>query len=291
MRFFVTGASGFVGQHLVPRLLEEGDVTTLQRPDGPNPVPAGCTALHGDITDPRDLADVPRMDVVVHLAAEASPERAQRDPARTAAVNVEGTRNVARLALRHGARLVFLSTGQVYGPSLGRPFRETDPANPQGPYPASKAAAEAVVAAMAAESLAAHTLRCFNMYGPAQVGPYVVPAMMESLAKGQTPALRDLAPARDFLYIGDAVEAMALAATAADVPDILNVASGRTWTIREVATTACRLAGAPAPTGPFVKADKVEADVSRLRALGWAPKVGLEEGLQRTLSWWQSAKR
>jgi len=288
VRFLVTGASGFVGSHLVPRLARLGQVTTLQRPDGPNVVPAGAASIVGDITVPGNLNSVAPMDVVVHLAAEASPERARRDPLRAQEVNVGGTRNVAELALRHGARLVFLSTGQVYGPSAGRPFTETDPPRPAGPYAESKAAAEAVLEGLASRGLRATTLRCFNMYGPRQVGPYVVPAILEAAAAGRTPVLRDLAPARDFLYVGDAVEAMALVAQRPDAPRVLNVASGRTVTIEQVAQVACRLAGVAPPTGPFHDHGAVAADVGRLRALGWAPRTPLEQGLAATLDWWRS---
>lgn len=290
MRSIVTGATGFVGSHLLPRLLSLGPVTTLQRPGGPNAVPPGCEALTGDITRPADLAALPQADVVVHLAAEASPQRAAADPAAARRVNVEGTRNVAQAAMERGAHLVFLSTGQVYGPSAGRPFREDDPLRPNGPYAQSKAEAEGVLTAMAQEGLRCSFLRCFNMYGPGQTGPYVVPDLMQALANAQTPRLRDLAPSRDFLYIEDSVAAMVLVArTRPQGP--LNIGSGLATPIRELARLGCDLAGVPPPDGPSVSNDVLVADVSRLQGLGWRPLVPLREGLARTLAWWRSAKR
>ncbi len=287
VRFLVTGATGFVGRHLAPRLLHEGPVTTLQRPDGPHPVPTGCSASEGDITKPRDLDGLPSVDIVVHLAGEASPQRTAQDPILAHRVNVDGTRNVAAWAARQGARLVFLSTGHVYGPPRGRPFRETDPLHPASPYARTKADAEAALQPLVQQGLSCTTLRCFNMYGPGQTGPYVVPALMEALAHGHTPTLRDLAPARDFLYISDAVEAMALAALRRDTPKVLNVASGQAHTIGEVAAIASALAGIAPPTGPYISADRVEADTHRLRALGWAPQATLDVGLRHTLDWWR----
>lgn len=288
MRCFVTGASGFVGRHLVPLLLEAGPVWALQRDDGVGPLPAGCTAVPGDVTSAQDLGSVPPVDVIVHLAAEASPQRASQRPDRARRTNVEGTRNVIDLARRRRARLVFLSTGQVYGPGGGRPLREDDPLRPGNVYAQTKAEAEGSVAQAGREGLSATTLRCFNMYGPGQTGPYVVPDIMAALRQGQTPLLRDLAPARDFLYIGDAARAIALVAGRPDAPPVLNVASGTTVTIGEVAAIACRLAGVPAPVGPRGRPDEVQVDVARMRGLGWSPQAGLEEGLRRTLDWWRA---
>lgn len=275
-----------MGGHVLPRLGNVGEVAILQRPgtlaqayDGP--------VFVGDITEPADLAAIPPMDVIVHMAAEASPQRAAQDPDAARRINVDGTANIAAMALEWGARLVNLSTGQVYGPSRGRPFTETAPLSPQGVYAETKMQAEQAVERARREGLDAVSLRCFNMYGPGQRGPYVVPDIMKSVVRGETPALRDLAPARDFLYITDAVEAIMLAIARPDLPPVVNVAAGKTCTIGEVARVACDLAGLAPPDGPFKNAEKVEVDVGQLRALGWTATVDLPTGLRSTLEWWR----
>jgi nucleoside-diphosphate-sugar epimerase len=284
MRFFVTGASGFVGTHVVPRLRRHGDVVALHRPGAEVPAHMeGVPTIEGDLLEPEAWQGKVEADAILHLAAEASPERAQKDPVATLRANVEGTLNVLRCAQGQGARFVFLSTGQVYGaPGPGR-ITESSPLRPSTFYAATKAAAETLVHQAALGGTKAVVLRAFNMYGPGQVGPYVVPTVLEQAVRRGVIEPRVSTPVRDFLYIEDAADAIVKAVQGG--VGTYNLASGRSRTIREVADILARLADVPVQhhDGP---ADELHVDSSAIQAaLQWRPTTSLEDGLAKTLAW------
>ncbi|MCA1810534.1 MAG: NAD(P)-dependent oxidoreductase [Halobacteriales archaeon] len=293
MRFLVTGASGFVGRHLVPRLLQEGGVVALHRPG--LPVPAhlkGCQVVRGDILRPASLPGG-RFDAVLHLAAEASPQRCERYPRLALRTNVEGTHAMLRWAEAHAGRFVLVSTAQVYAPAGGKPLAEDHPTRPITYYGATKLAAETLTLnAHDRGAVAACVVRPFNMYGPGQAPAYIVPTILAQVRGGVEVRVRSGRPVRDFLYIGDAVELLARAATHPNAAgQAFNAASGRSVTIEELARTAVKASGRDLPfasedrAAPHKEADAVHADAAKAaKLLGWNAPTPLGTGLARTLA-------
>jgi UDP-glucose 4-epimerase len=293
MRSFVTGASGFVGRHLVPRLLEEGEVAVLHRPGLPVPPHLeGCRVVRGDILRPASLPGG-RFDAVVHLAAEASPQRCERHPRLALRTNVEGTHAVLRWAEAHAARLVLASTAQVYAPAGKEPVAETHPTRPITYYGATKLAAEALALnAHDRGAVEACVVRPFNMYGPGQGSAYIVPTILAQVRAGREVRVRSGRPVRDFLYVGDAVELLARAASHPKAAgEAFNAASGKSASIEQVARAAIKASGKRLPFASedraalHKEADAVHADAGKARRLlGWRATTSLPAGLRATLA-------
>lgn len=299
-RFLVTGATGFIGKHIVPALRERGDVTLLVRETGEPPF-SGVRVVHGDVTRPETLsAAAAEADVILHMAAVSFVPDAVRDPVGAFAVNATGTVNLleAARASRSLRRFVFLSTGHVYGPAQYSPIDEEHPLRPNGPYGASKLAAESMVAAYhAAYGLPTTVLRTFNVYGPGQSERFLVPTIIQQLASGAAPKLGDGRPVRDFTYVGDFVDLLLRATEAPEaIGKALNVGSGRGASVAEVARLLMDIAGVKGePT--FQEAQHREGEIMELvvdnrrarEVLGWSPNVTLGAGLEAT--WRAEANR
>jgi UDP-glucose 4-epimerase len=306
MRACVTGGAGFIGSHLVDRLLADGwDVSVLDDLSSglrANLAQAGeRVRLHvGDLRAPADVAAaLEGAEVVLHLGARASVPRSVARPEEAVAVNVQGTLHVLEAARRAGVRrIVLASSSSVYGAAGRLPRREDDPLEPRSPYAATKAGAEGLVRAYGATfGLDGVVLRFFNVYGPRQRAdaPYaaVVPRFADALAAGRPLLLEgDGAQTRDFTYVADVVDAL-VQATAPAVPagSVLNVGSGSRVSVRDLAAALGRAAGRTpslqhAPARPGDVRDS-QADVRRAAALlGWAPRTSLAEGLAHVVESW-----
>src|SRR6266403_3799987 len=220
MRAVVTGGAGFIGSHVVEGLLARGDevhvLDDLSKGKRENIAP-GATLHVADIRDPDGVFDAVRPDAVVHLAAQADVRVSVERPDFDADVNVLGTVRILEAARRHGARVVFASSGGAgYGECDG-PAPETAPLRPLAPYGTSKLCGEEYVATWNRLYGTPHvSLRFGNVYGPRQV-PYgeagVVAIFMGLLRDGATPTIfGDGLQTRDYVYVGDVVDALLLAA-------------------------------------------------------------------------------
>src|SRR3954447_1136843 len=223
MRAVVTGGAGFVGSNLADALLAAGDRVTvidhLQRGHVHNLAPAfemGIDLRQGDVSDVDAmvgaLTDV-RPQAVYHLAAQIDVRRSVRDPSTDAHVNLGGTAAILEAAREAGvARVVLASTAGVYGDPPELPIRETTPVAPLSPYGASKAAAETYMSLFRRlHGLSTLCLRMSNVYGPRQ-DPHseagVVAIFCAAAAQGRTVTVCGGGrQTRDFLYVGDAVQA------------------------------------------------------------------------------------
>lgn len=276
MRALLTGAGGFIGRHLTRRLAEEHEVH----------------AFTGDVRKPDAFAGIPRADVAFHLAAVSSPPESVRDPANAWAVNADGTLHLLEWARRERVgRVVLVSSAHVYGPAQYSPIDERHPTVPTTPYGASKLAAEALAQAYAASyGLEVVVVRPFNVYGPGQGPGFLVPDILLQIREGKALVLGNPAPVRDFTYVDDAVDLLVRAGTAkAAAGATLNLGSGAGHAVGDVVRAALRAAGSsmqPTYDPARFRANEVkELVVDNRRAkevLGWAPRVGLDEGLRRT---------
>jgi UDP-glucose 4-epimerase len=299
----VTGGAGFIGSNLVAALLERGDeVRVLDNYSTGSR--ANLAALGRDVEVVEgDLRSYERVhtavrgtEVVFHQGALGSVPRSVQDPLSTTALNVEGTLNVHLAARDEGIRrVVAASSSSVYGDGGSFPRVETQAPNPISPYAVAKLAAERFcVSFTRVYGIETVALRYFNVFGPRQdpSSQYaaVVPRFIRAIADGRPVTVHgDGGQSRDFTYVENVVRANLLAADAADAAGrVLNIAAGGSETVNALADTIGRLLGKPVEKtyGPAQPGDVREswADVSAARdAIGYAPDVGFEEGLGRTI--------
>lgn len=310
VRVLVTGGAGFIGSHLVDALLERGArVRVLDDfSNGKRENLAHCAdrveLIEGDIRDPGTCATACReVGVVFHQAALGSVPRSMKDPSSSIAVNVGGTANVFAAARDAGVRrVVYASSSSVYGDSTRLPKREGEEGRPLSPYALSKVVDEELAEVFArCYGLEFVGLRYFNVYGPRQDpdGPYaaVVPLFFRAYLSGAAPVIfGDGAQSRDFTFVADAVSANLLGAVAPSSAcgRAYNVAGGNQTSVNDLAEAIRQAAGGgPAPRHEPPRAGDVlhsAADLARVgRELGYAPRVGLAEGLRRSLDHYRGA--
>ncbi len=300
MKVLVTGGGGFIGSNLVRALVEQGDdVRVLDNFSTGNRMNLAELANDVEIVEgelrsyERVHAATRGVEVVFHQGALPSVPRSVQDPLTTSAVNVEGTLNVLLAARDEGVRRVICaSSSSVYGNSGDLPRFETANPDPISPYGVSKLAAERYCVSFSrVYPLQTVALRYFNVFGPNQdpTSQYaaVVPRFITAIADGRPVAIYgDGEQRRDFTYVENVVEANVLAAVTEGVSGaVLNVATGRPTSVNELAETIGSLLGRsverddqPERTGDVRDS---WADVTRSRdLLGWAPRIGLEEGLR-----------
>ena len=301
MRAVVTGGAGFVGSHVVEALRARGDeVTVLDNLSSGRRenVPDGVTLAEGDIREPLDAVfDAARPEVVFHLAAQIDVRRSVAEPDYDATVNVLGTIRVLEGARRHGAQVVFSSTGgAIYG-ECEAPAPETAERNPLSPYGTSKLAAEEYLASYNRLYGSGHVaLRYGNVYGPRQ-DPHgeagVVAIFFNCFLAETTPKIYgDGRQTRDYVYAGDVARAT-LAAVGRD-GGVYNIGTARETSVLELYDLCRRVAGVeveaePAPERPG-ELQRSVLDVSLAeRELGWRPERALDDGLAETWAWISAA--
>ncbi len=305
----VTGADGFIGSHLVDRLLVEGASVralclytsdgSLGWLDGMSPAQrAAVDVVRGDVRDARLVREVVAgSDLVFHLAALVAIPYSYTAPASFLDVNAGGTLNVLEAVREHATRLVHTSTSEVYGTPRSVPITEDHPLQAQSPYAASKIAADKLCEAYARSfGTRAVTLRPFNTYGPRQSARAVIPTVLgQMLAGAEELHLGNLRPERDFTYVEDTVDGFVRLAAADLAPgSVVHLGTGRAVSVGDLVGLCAAVTGSSARvvTDPQrVRRDGSEVEVlrsepARARALlGWSPSVGLEEGLARTAAW------
>lgn len=316
MKILVTGAAGFIGSHLVERLLASGhdvvgldsfdsylyDAETKERNAALLVGKPRFALVRGDIVDRALVAELCRgKDLVVHLAALAGVRPSIQDPPRYARTNVEGTVSVLEGCRTGGvSRLVFASSSSVYGARdlATAAFCEDDPCLcPASPYAATKRSGELLCSTYRdLFGLGVASLRFFTVYGPRQRPEMAIHKFTRAIAAGQPVTLfGDGTTARDYTYIDDIIDGTTAACQQVAPGDlsIFNLGGSRTTTLARLV----QLVGEALGIEPRIDWQPAQpgdvpitfADVSRSeRELGYAPKVPIEEGIRRFVAWFRT---
>lgn len=310
MRVLVTGADGFIGSHLVERLVGEGkwDVTAFCQYNSRgsrgwlDEVPdTGFYTEYvlGDIRDARQVDEaMDGSELAIHLAALIDVPHSYNAPESYIDTNVRGTLNVLESARRQECQVVLVSTSEVYGTPATVPITESHPINPQSPYAASKVAADALAMAYHKSfGVDVRIIRPFNTYGPRQSTRGVVAHILTQLLAGvRKVPLGDVECERDFTFVSDTVDGII---RAADLPAgaVVHLGTGQSVTIEELFALCRGAADVPAVwefdqsrlRPPASEVMVLRSDPSKAKALmGWEAKVSLEDGIRRTVEWLRS---
>ncbi|MGE5290218.1 MAG: NAD-dependent epimerase/dehydratase family protein [Micromonosporaceae bacterium] len=304
MRVLVTGAAGFIGSHLVDRLVRDGHhvaaVDDLSSGNEANLAAAGAAAeFHRlDVTGPglRELASRWRPEVVCHLAAQVSVRESIADPLHDAVVNVIGTVNVLEAARVPGCRkVVFTSSVAVYGIPAALPVSADGGLSPRSPYAASKICGEVYLDTYRAlHGLDFTTLTLANVYGPRQrpggeAG--VVAILADGLLRGErTHVYGDGSQTRDYVYVEDVVDAFARACTERGSGRRFNIGTGILTSDLALHSLIAEIAGAPdtpefAPPRPGDLPAMAVDPLPAQDGLGWVPATSLRDGIKATVDW------
>jgi nucleoside-diphosphate-sugar epimerase len=312
MKVFVTGAAGFLGSHLVDRLLADGD-----RVVGIDNLATGSRANLAHLVDNHAFAfiaadvsqawtwarELDKPDVILHFASPASPVDYGREPLATMAVNALGVMHAVELCQARGARLLFASTSETYGDPLEHPQRETywgnvNPVGVRACYDESKRYGEAyLTSAVRKLGIDGRIVRIFNTYGPRmQPGDgRVVPNFCLSALRGEPLTVYgDGRQTRSFCYVSDLIDGIVRLAKGAGLSGkVVNIGNPDEFTIAELASIVSDMVGVPlnavAQQLPPDDPTRRKPDITLARnLLGWEPKVALRDGLVSTLDYFRA---
>ena len=303
MKILVTGGAGFIGSHIVDRLISEGhevsviDNLSTGRIENLN---RKAEFYKMDIVSPRieKVFKKERPELICHLAAQMDVRKSVADPAYDAQTNIIGMLNLLENGMRYGTRrVIFASTGgAVYGEGGPIPTPETCPPGPVSPYGISKLTGEHYLFFYnVTYGLSYVALRYANVYGPRQ-DPFgeagVVAIFAQKLLKNEQPVINGNGmQTRDYVYVDDVVDAVS-SAIYSDISDILNVGTGIETSVNQLFRLLVEITGSSAREvyGPAKKGEQARSCLSYdkiKKALEWEPKVPLQEGLSRTVAFFR----
>lgn len=288
MKALVTGAAGFLGRHVARRLRDTGwtvvgfDVAMFEEP--------GVATLQGDLTEANSVEHAVRgVDVIAHIGAIGDVYLAGDQPALAAEVNVVGTANVVEAASRHGARLVYASTWEVYGEPEFQPITEEHPTMPDHPYSITKLAGESLVLSAARlRGLPALALRLGTAYGSGLRPNSVFRIFIDRARRGEPITIQgDGSQGRQFTHASDIARAFELAATSSASGMALNIVAPETISIKELAERVVERFPTELAFGEPRPGDVPPALVSAERAssvLGWSAQTPFGRGLDELIA-------
>ena len=311
MKYFVTGAAGFIGSNYVRWLLANTDHTVtvfdkltyagnlesindlVDAPDG------RCAFVQGDICD-RDAVEaaLPGHDIVVHFAAESHVDRSIEDPYAFVHTNVFGTNVLCDVARRSDIeRFVHISTDETYGSIDVGSFQESDRLVPRSPYSAAKAGSDLIALSyVTTYGLPVVVTRCSNNYGPYQFPEKLIPLFTTNLLDGhKVPLYGDGGNIRDWIHVEDHNRAVQVVLEKGEIGEVYNIGAHNEITNREITYRLLELCGRDES---FIEqvADRLghdrrySVDIDRISALGWKLTRDFETGLAETVDWYKSRR-
>ena len=304
MKVLVTGGAGFIGSHIVRRMLDlDHEVVVLDnfstgRRSNLDAVLSDIDVSEGDVGCLEQVEQaIAGCDAVFHQAALPSVPRSIADPLSSHQANATGTLNVLEAARRGELqRIVHTSTSEVYGTAQEIPIHEEHRLHPQSPYAATKVAADQLALSYQRSfDTPVAIVRPFNTYGPRQSARAVIPTIVTQALARETIELGATDTTRDFVYVGDTVAGMMSAGRGDGIEgEVINLGTGVEVSIAEVVQRVLGLLERDVPVSldddrlrpSDSEVERLVADISKAKALlGWAPEVDLDEGLQRTIDW------
>ncbi|HVA06302.1 MAG TPA: NAD-dependent epimerase/dehydratase family protein [Acidimicrobiales bacterium] len=308
-RVLVTGATGFLGSHVVTRLVAEdaevfgvsSSVSSVapERLDG---VLDHMVLLEANLRDASSLTEVVRVarpELVIHQAAFTHVGKSFTRIDENIQTNIQGTANLLLALDGKYERFVNIGSGDVYG-DAPVPFTEDGPVRPASPYAVSKYAAERFCRMFhVAYGWPIVCLRPFNVYGPQQSPDRIIPELIISALRGRDLKMTEGKQSREFMYVDDVADLFVRALTQPGIDgEVINVSRGEEVTIREVAETVLELMGNPV-RALFGALDYRPTEIWRMfgdntkarELLDWTPATTLTDGLQRTIAWYRSQQR
>jgi UDP-glucose 4-epimerase len=280
----VTGDSGFIGSHLLERLMQE-EIEVF----GASRSTSGI-----DVTKWDDVKDIASKNVLFHLAGLTNVPASFQNPRDFYTSNILGTLNMLEWCRVNDVKKMVYSSTFVYGPPIYLPVDESHPIAPNNPYSSSKYLGEQLCETYCRDyGLDIVILRLFNIYGPGQKGNFLIPAILEQLSGGNV-SLADSRPKRDYLYIDDVVDAF-LCASNSSVKgcNIFNIGTGRSFSVNDIANILAELflniTGKIVDIGyrDSIRNCEIIDTVAKIekaeRILNWYPKTDIKTGLEKTL--------
>jgi len=305
MRILVTGGLGFIGNHLIPRLINDGhDVYNLQRyVTGKYVLGAQQIAktVYGDLREPYQIMQIVKEvqpDTCIHLGALTAVSYSYEHPHEVTETNLMGTISLAESCLRipHFKQFIFASTSETYG-NGPTPKTEDTPQNPNSPYAVSKLACEKYLMYMKdAYDFPITILRPFNSFGRIDNKHFIVERTVTQMLEGKVVRLGDPSPIRDFLYVNDHVDAyLTCLGNPKAVGEVFNFCIGKGISIkqlveliREITYFEGEINWGTIPQRPLDIDVLIGDNRKAKQVLGWSPKYSIEEGLKETVSWWKT---
>jgi UDP-glucose 4-epimerase len=295
MKYAVTGGAGFIGSHLVKKLVERGDevivIDNLNTGKKQNieKISKKIDFFEVDIRDFSAIEDILKnIDGVFHEAALASVQDSFRIPDEFFDVNVNGTENIFKIAKKLGIKVVYASSSSVYGNPISIPIKENDDKNPFNPYAKTKLEDDKLAEKYAKNGLKVIGLRYFNVFGPRQSKEYagVIKLFLERIQQGLSPLINgDGLQVRDFVYVDDVVNANILAMESDIDGEFFNIGTNSTVSVLDLANIIIKFSGLKlkpihqSAVPGDVKA--TQADITKAKMmLKWKPTTSLKDWLK-----------
>ncbi|MBS3158209.1 GDP-mannose 4,6-dehydratase [Candidatus Woesearchaeota archaeon] len=299
MKILVTGGNGFIGHTLVKHLLDEGGQVKVI-----DIKPIKFTHKNLEFVKKSVLEDIRwdmrDCDMVYHLAAELGVVNSDKKPLNTLAVNIDGTVNIFRCALGTGVKkIVYTSSSEVYGEPREIPIKEDSQKSPVSIYGVSKLTAEMYAKGYVQEyGMDINPVRLFNVYGPGQGFEWVMPIFMQKALNGEQPLVfGDGSQVRCFTHIADVISGIETVRKKGAKGEAYNIANTDKITMKELAELIIKFSGKdikPRIAGFGKETRQKEREImkrvpsiEKLRALGWQPKVNIQEGIKTTYNWYK----